>query len=152
MPDRTNLYKKLLNLFCYSYLVSLLASLVVIVYTSFWMITSVAGLKTHEETLYNLSQGKDIEECYLLVKTSCNHIDTVQVDLFKWSIKTDEEKKKIIEYSKALLEYGNPLIKCDMADFLGSIKETSAVRQLIKNLDDNKSCCQNTFSKRSRCY
>jgi hypothetical protein len=126
------------NILYFGSLISLLVSLIAIVYFSFWMISKVAGINTQKETLYNLTQGENIKECYLLVKTCYNTSDR-QFNSFEWSLKSDNEKKIIIEISKSLLEYGTPFFKLEMADFLGSIKETSAVGQLIKNLDDNNS-------------
>jgi hypothetical protein len=125
-------------------LILLFICLIVIVYTSFWMISDVAGLKTNKEVLYNLDQRGDIEEFYLLVKTSYTD-ERNQFDYNKWILKPEDDKKRIIEYSIKLLKIGTPFIKCQMSDFLCIIGKTisneelvkSAVEQLSKNLDDN---------------
>lgn len=124
------------NILYYSSIFSLLVSLIAIVYFSFWMISTV-GLNTYDEMLYNLSQSKNIEECY----TSLNIYVGIEADcntrLTNWNLKTEDEKKKFIEYFKLLLENGTSHMKTDLANFIRDIGDTRAGEQLIKNLNDN---------------
>lgn len=114
-------------------LISLLVSLIAIVYFSIRMISTVAGLKTHEETLYNLSQGKDIEACYSALDLDGDY----SLLTSKWFLKSVDKQNKEIEYIVRLLEHGSPEMKIQIARFISYIGDTRAGEQLIKNLDDN---------------
>ena len=106
-------------------LISLFSSLIAIIYFSFWIISTVTGLNTHEEMLYNLSQGRDIEACYLSLST----------DADKWDLISENQKNKDIELYIKLLECGNSNIKSKVADVLGNIRDKRTVEQLIKNIN-----------------
>jgi hypothetical protein len=114
-------------------LISLFVSLIVIVYTSFWMISTVAGLNTQDEILDNLSQGKDIEACYL----------ALDLDIDKWFIKPKDQQDKEIKIILKLLENGTRKIRSEVAEFLRTIADTQTVDQLIKNLNSNNEDVRN---------
>lgn len=124
------------NILYYSSLFSLLVSLIAIVYFSFWMISTVAGLNTHDEILYNLSQHKNIEECYRSLWTYVDIDADYSIRVANWNLKLDGEKNKVIEYCNLLLKVGTSDMKIVLAKFIGDIGDTRVGEQLIINLND----------------
>lgn len=128
------------NILYYGSLLSLLVSLISIIYFSFWMITNVTGLKTHEEMLCTLTQGEDIETCYSALDiegdlaTYRGMPDTI---INKWSIKSPVQQHKEIEYIIKLLKNGTPEMRINLTRFLSIIGDERASEQLIENLNDD---------------
>jgi hypothetical protein len=120
-------------------LVSLFVSLIAIVYTSFWMVSSVAGLNTDEETLYNLNRREKIKDVYLALdflndQGILNDQDYLRTN---WSLKSTEQQNREIQYIIRILKNGTSEMKINLATFVCIIKDERASEQLIENLNDD---------------
>ncbi len=108
----------------------LVVSLIEIVITSI-RVMSTCGLNTHSETMYLLSQGKNIEVCYQALDLHESLLD----------IKTKENQDKEIEIISKLLEVGSANMKINLTgyfiNYLAKTNDIRPINQIINNLDDS---------------